>query len=60
MKFMGLPIKTTKGERIFISIMLTFGICLLWLRFIEPDHPFSIWIPLLIGGAIGVIIFRRG
>jgi len=57
---MGLPIKTTKGERIFISIMLTFGICLLWLRYIEPDHPFSIWIPLLIGGAIGVIIFRRG
>ncbi|MEM2261377.1 MAG: DUF2160 family membrane protein [Candidatus Bathyarchaeia archaeon] len=55
-----LPFKTSKGERVFVGIITTFGICLLWLRFIEPYYRLSIWIALLIGIVVGLIIYKKG
>ncbi|MEM2910544.1 MAG: DUF2160 family membrane protein [Nitrososphaerota archaeon] len=55
-----LPINTTKGERIFIGVILTFVACLLWLRFIEPLYPLSVWLALVVGGVIGSITYKYG
>ena len=55
-----LPFKTSKGERFFISVILTFGVCLLWLKYIEPYYKYSVIIALIIGGLLGLLIYKKG
>lgn len=55
-----LPVRTTKGERIFIGVIVTFAICFLWMKLIEPYYRLSVWGALIIGGIIGAIIYKYG
>jgi len=52
-----LPIKTTRGDRVFISIICMIGIFFLWLRFV-PE--ISLYIACLISAFLIFVIMRWG
>ncbi len=51
-----LPIYTTRGDRIFISLMLTILIGIVWLNFI----PLPIELVLIPAGIVAFLILTRG
>jgi len=53
-----LPVKLTKGEKVFVGIVLTFAVCFIWLKTIEPIYRLSLWGALIIGGIIGWLFYK--
>ena len=52
-----LPMPTTRGERVFLALLVFFGTSLLWLAFMSE---FTIYWSLLISGSLVFIITRWG
>jgi len=55
-----IPVSTTKGERLFMGIVITIALCFVWLRFVEPHYHLSLWQALIAGGILGAIIYKYG
>jgi len=53
-----LPFQLTKGEKVFLAVIVTFGICFIWMRTIEPIYRMSLWGALIIGGIVGWLIYK--
>ncbi|MEA3337755.1 MAG: DUF2160 family membrane protein [Chloroflexota bacterium] len=53
-----LPMKTNTFDRVFISVILTIAIGLLWMRFVEQYLP--LWIAGVVSFILGYIILRWG
>lgn len=56
-----LPINTNAFDRVFIAVVVTVAIHLIWLRFLEPE-PLSLplWIGTAISVVLGILIYVRG
>ncbi|TPE46965.1 hypothetical protein FJM51_21025 [Amaricoccus solimangrovi] len=52
-----LPIPTTRGDRLFIALMLA---AFVHLGFVYATELESFWLPLGLSAALGLIILRRG
>jgi hypothetical protein len=57
-----LPIETNTFDRVSISVYLFVAICLLWMRFIEPEDALGISViwGALLSILLGVFIVRKG
>lgn len=53
-----LPLKTTIGDRIFISVVSLIAIHLLWMRFLEKSM--SLWVATTLSILLTVIIIKWG
>jgi predicted small integral membrane protein len=53
-----LPIDVNTFDRVFISVILTVAIHLLWLRFVEAYLP--LWIATIISIVLGIFIVWKG
>jgi len=53
-----LPMRTTVGDRIFISAVIFIAIHLLWMRFLEVH--ISLWVATIVSIALAVLIVKRG
>ncbi len=52
-----LPIPTTPGDRLFISILMTFGIFFLYMAFFGVA---ALWVPIVICVVVDVLISIKG
>jgi len=53
-----LPMPTTVGDRIFISVVIFIAIHLLWMRFLEAH--ISLWVATITSTVLAILIIRRG
>lgn len=53
-----LPMPTSTGDRIFISVVLFIGIHLLWMRFLE--HHLPLLVATVISSVLAFAIIRGG
>jgi len=53
-----LPMPTTVGDRIFISVVIFIAIHLLWMRFLETH--ISLWVATITSTVLAILIIRRG
>lgn len=55
-----LPYSTTRGDRIFLSLLIMIGIGLVWLKFLTIQHHIPIWGAFIVSIIITIAVIWKG